>query len=397
MSLGWFRPSGTGPANVPDRSPCPRPGAPRTRTHASRSFQTPVEIPGVSNIDFLRIATNSRRKALGEKELDPLEFYAYVMPKAGLGRAALSRHDGVGMHALLAGAGVGLTSHYARRLVAAAAGRARASSSSWSMAATECCDPMCHPRAPPAQVEMLNMEPSFLNRNVNEGFSGGEKKRNEILQLACLEADLSILDEIDSGLDIDALRDVADAVNGFRAARPKAAVVMVTHYKARPGGVPALVDAGQGGGCVGPCALCGALLGAGCHATASASGTGSECHDYWLSSRCEGVESLPPRMPPSSLQRLLEYIEPDFVHIMQASPGGGEGDFGGVDEQLPGVGGKLHLKRDPGHACAALHGPSRSAAPVTCCRQEGRIVKTGGMDLVHQLEEEGYKVLSPAV
>ncbi len=75
------------------------------------------------------------------------------------------------------------------------------------------------------------MDPAFLNRGVNEGFSGGEKKRNEILQLACLEADCAILDEIDSGLDIDALRDVAAAVNGLRAERPAQAVLMVTHYK----------------------------------------------------------------------------------------------------------------------------------------------------------------------
>lgn len=60
------------------------------------------------------------------------------------------------------------------------------------------------------------MDPSFLNRNVNEGFSGGEKKRNEILQLAVLDPEVAILDEIDSGLDVDALRDVSDAVNGLR-------------------------------------------------------------------------------------------------------------------------------------------------------------------------------------
>ena len=75
------------------------------------------------------------------------------------------------------------------------------------------------------------MDAAFLNRNVNEGFSGGEKKRNEILQLACLEADCAILDEIDSGLDIDALRDVSAAVNGLKAAHPAQGVLMVTHYK----------------------------------------------------------------------------------------------------------------------------------------------------------------------
>jgi len=136
---------------------------PEERSHAGLflSFQSPIEIPGVSNIDFLRIATNARRKALGQKEMDPLEFYAFVMPK----------------------------------------------------------------------LEALNMDPAFLNRNVNEGFSGGEKKRNEILQLACLDADAVILDEIDSGLDIDALKDVATAVNGLRSNKPNMGILMVTHYK----------------------------------------------------------------------------------------------------------------------------------------------------------------------
>lgn len=135
--------------------------APEERSHAGLflSFQSPVEIPGVSNVDFLRMACNSRRKAQGKNELDPLEFYAYIVPK----------------------------------------------------------------------LELLNMDPTFLNRNVNEGFSGGEKKRNEILQLSVLEADISILDEIDSGLDIDALRDVSQAVNQLK--KPDGAVLMVTHYK----------------------------------------------------------------------------------------------------------------------------------------------------------------------
>lgn len=79
------------------------------------------------------------------------------------------------------------------------------------------------------KLQQLNMDVKFLNRNVNEGFSGGEKKRNEILQLAVLEADLSILDEIDSGLDIDALRDVAKAVNGLK--RPDSATLLITHYQ----------------------------------------------------------------------------------------------------------------------------------------------------------------------
>jgi len=134
---------------------------PEERSHAGLflSFQSPIEIPGVSNVDFLRMACNARRKALGQEELDPLEFYAHVIPK----------------------------------------------------------------------LELLKMDPTFLNRNVNQGFSGGEKKRNEILQLAVLEAEMSILDEIDSGLDIDALREIAAAVNGLRKASNS--ILMVTHYK----------------------------------------------------------------------------------------------------------------------------------------------------------------------
>ncbi|KAK8579754.1 hypothetical protein V6N13_142929 [Hibiscus sabdariffa] len=123
------------------------------------SFQSPVEIPGVNNIDFLHMAYNARRQKLGEPELGPLEFYAYIYPK----------------------------------------------------------------------LDLVNMKTDFLNRNVIEGFSGGERKRNEILQLAVLGADLAILDEIDSGLDVDALRDVAKAVNGLLT--PKNSVLMITHYQ----------------------------------------------------------------------------------------------------------------------------------------------------------------------
>jgi len=135
--------------------------APEERSHAGLflSFQAPIEIPGVSNTDFLRMAYNSKRKARGEPEKDPLEFYAHLMPK----------------------------------------------------------------------LQQLKMDPSFLTRNVNEGFSGGEKKRNEVLQLAVLEADLALLDEIDSGLDVDALRDVAAAVNALR--RPDSGLLMITHYE----------------------------------------------------------------------------------------------------------------------------------------------------------------------
>jgi Fe-S cluster assembly ATP-binding protein len=133
----------------------------RARAGVFLSFQMPTEVPGVANADFLRLACNARRKARGQPELDPIEFYGFLTPK----------------------------------------------------------------------LTALNMDPSFLNRDVNAGFSGGEKKRNEILQLAVMEADLAILDEIDSGLDIDALRDVAAAVVGLR--RPDAATLMVTHYKVR--------------------------------------------------------------------------------------------------------------------------------------------------------------------
>lgn len=79
------------------------------------------------------------------------------------------------------------------------------------------------------KMALLGMDPKFLNRGVNEGFSGGEKKRNEILQMAMLEPALAILDETDSGLDIDALRAVADGVNALRD--PQRAIVLVTHYQ----------------------------------------------------------------------------------------------------------------------------------------------------------------------
>jgi len=78
-------------------------------------------------------------------------------------------------------------------------------------------------------MEMLDMDQSFLNRGVNEGFSGGEKKRNEILQMAILEPRLAILDETDSGLDIDALKAVANGINSMRD--PERSIVLVTHYQ----------------------------------------------------------------------------------------------------------------------------------------------------------------------
>lgn len=79
------------------------------------------------------------------------------------------------------------------------------------------------------KMKVLDMDPAFLNRGVNEGFSGGEKKRNEILQMAMLEPRLAVLDETDSGLDIDALKAVAEGVNALRS--PDRAIVLVTHYQ----------------------------------------------------------------------------------------------------------------------------------------------------------------------
>ncbi|ELP52741.1 MULTISPECIES: Fe-S cluster assembly ATPase SufC [Microcystis] len=123
------------------------------------AFQYPLEIPGVSNLDFLRVAYNARQKYLGSEELDSFDFEELVEKK----------------------------------------------------------------------LEVVQMNPSFLGRSLNEGFSGGEKKRNEILQMALLEPTLGILDEIDSGLDIDALRIVAQGVNHL--ATPDNAFLLITHYQ----------------------------------------------------------------------------------------------------------------------------------------------------------------------
>jgi len=131
----------------------------RARAGLFLGFQYPVEIPGVSNSAFLRLAYNTVQAARGKEELDPLEFDDHVREK----------------------------------------------------------------------MKLLEMDPAFLDRSVNEGFSGGEKKRNEILQMALLEPRLAILDETDSGLDIDALRVVANGVN--RLVTPDNAVVLVTHYQ----------------------------------------------------------------------------------------------------------------------------------------------------------------------
>src|SRR3546814_20183559 len=96
-------------------------------------------------------------------------------------------------------------------------------------------------------MERLEMDPSFADRYLNEGFSGGEKKRNEILQMAILEPEVAILDETDSGLDIDALQVVAQGVNEVRTARPELGAVLITPYQRllehlHPHRVPVLLD-----------------------------------------------------------------------------------------------------------------------------------------------------------
>lgn len=131
----------------------------RARIGLFLAFQYPLEIPGVSNLDFLRLAYNSKRNYQGLEEIEPLDFEDLVYEK----------------------------------------------------------------------LDVVGMDPTFLNRSVNEGFSGGEKKRNEILQMAILEPKLAILDEIDSGLDIDALKSVANGVN--QLANSDNATILITHYQ----------------------------------------------------------------------------------------------------------------------------------------------------------------------
>src|SRR4026207_1803315 len=131
----------------------------RARGGVFMAFQYPVEVPGVSNSQFLRLAYNEKMKHLGEEELDPLEFKDLLKERA----------------------------------------------------------------------KVVEMDASFMTRSVNEGFSGGEKKRNEILQMAVLEPKLSVLDETDSGLDIDALRIVANGVNQLH--NSENAIILVTHYQ----------------------------------------------------------------------------------------------------------------------------------------------------------------------
>lgn len=166
------------------------------------AFQYPLAIPGVSNLDFLRVAYNAKRKHQGLEEIDTFDFEDLVEEK----------------------------------------------------------------------LDIVKMKSSFLERSLNEGFSGGEKKRNEILQMAVLDPTLTILDEIDSGLDIDALKIVSEGVNQIKT--PEKGYLVITHY-----------------------------------------------------------------------QRLLDYIEPDFVHVMQ----------------------------------------------------DGKIVTSGGKELALELESRGYEFLEEAV
>src|SRR5215469_13368503 len=131
----------------------------RAREGIFLAFQYPVEIPGVSNLYFLRAAVNAVRRHRGLPELDAVDFMSYARE----------------------------------------------------------------------QARSLDIDDAMLKRSLNEGFSGGEKKRNEILQMRLLEPRLAILDESDSGLDIDALRVVADGINAMRS--PNRAIIVVTHYQ----------------------------------------------------------------------------------------------------------------------------------------------------------------------
>ena len=137
------------------------PMAPEERARAGifMSFQYPVEIPGVTNINFLKASVNAVRKEQGKNTLDAIDFLSFIREKC----------------------------------------------------------------------QLLEMDESFLYRSINEGFSGGEKKRNEILQMIALEPKLAILDETDSGLDIDALRIISQGVNAMRS--PERAIILVTHYQ----------------------------------------------------------------------------------------------------------------------------------------------------------------------
>ena len=134
---------------------------PEERSHLGifLAFQYPIEIPGVSNEDFLYLSYNSKLKAEGKEEISPIEFFSVITEK----------------------------------------------------------------------LSIVDMSPTFLTRNVNEGFSGGEKKRNEIVQMLLLDSKLSILDETDSGLDIDALRIISKGIKTFMT--EEKAIVLITHYQ----------------------------------------------------------------------------------------------------------------------------------------------------------------------
>ena len=131
----------------------------RAREGVFLAFQYPVEVPGVSNIGFLRASFNAVCRGQGVQEMSEVDFRKFVEKKA----------------------------------------------------------------------QLVDMNPTFLERAVNEGFSGGEKKRNEILQMAVLSPRLAILDETDSGLDIDSLKTVAEGVNKLRSKNN--AILMITHYQ----------------------------------------------------------------------------------------------------------------------------------------------------------------------
>lgn len=133
--------------------------AERAQAGLFMSFQYPVEIPGVTNINFLKASVNAVRKGQGKEPMDAMDFLTFIREKCRL----------------------------------------------------------------------VDMDENFLYRSINEGFSGGEKKRNEILQMAALEPKLAILDETDSGLDIDALRVIAEGVNAMRSS--ERAIILVTHYQ----------------------------------------------------------------------------------------------------------------------------------------------------------------------
>ena len=131
----------------------------RARKGIFLAFQYPVEIPGITNMYFLKSALNAVRRQRGLEELDAMDFLEFVREK----------------------------------------------------------------------MKLVEIDEELMNRSVNEGFSGGEKKRNEILQMTMLEPRLAILDETDSGLDIDALKIVANGVNALRG--PERAMLIITHYQ----------------------------------------------------------------------------------------------------------------------------------------------------------------------